>query len=100
MFLSCCCRGQKEGKKRRKGGGGGGGGGGTDRVSPDPGYQPSLSFTPHSPIFTIQSQRPARAQSSSLSSEEFFYYQVTWRMHLLYSFVNHIFFSLPLSASM
>ena len=79
MFLSCCCRGQKEGKKRRKGGGGGG----TDRVSPDPGYQPSLSFTPHSPIFTIQSQRPAPGQSSSLSSEEFFYYQVTWRMHLL-----------------
>ena len=81
MFLSCCCRGQKDGKKRRKGGGGAAGG--TDRVSPDPGYQPSISFSPHSPIFTIQSQRPAPAQSSSLSSEEFFYYQVTWPMHLL-----------------
>lgn len=38
-----------------------------------PSYQPSsLVFTPHSPIFTIQSNN---IQSSSLSSEDFYYYQ-------------------------
>ena len=70
MLFSCCCRGQKEAKKRKK------------NVSGDcpgsPSYQPSsIVFTPHSPIFTIQSQRSNNCvPSSSLSSEEFYYYQV------------------------
>ena len=38
-----------------------------------PHYRPH--YQPHSPIFTIQSQ-PANVQSDSLSSEDFYYYQV------------------------
>ena len=80
MFLSCCCRAQKDSSKKRKkspasssksrlSSG--------DSVSPEPGYQPRsrLVFSPHSPIFTIQSQSN-NVQSSSLSSEDFYYYQV------------------------
>ena len=69
IMFSCCCRGQKETKKRKKSGG---------VVLGDcpssPAYEPSLVFTPHSPIFTIQSNN---VQSSSLSSEDFYYYQAT-----------------------
>ena len=80
MFLSCCCRAQKDSSKKRKkspasasmsrlSSG--------DSVSPEPGYTPRarLVFSPHSPIFTIQSQSN-NVQSSSLSSEDFYYYQV------------------------
>ena len=69
MFLSCCCpSGRKESKKRKTSSGG------QSSCPSSPHYQPH--YQPHSPIFTIQSQ-PANIQSDSLSSEDFYYYQVT-----------------------
>ena len=69
MLFSCCCRG--ESKKRKKG---------VEVECPgSPSYQPSLVFTPHSPIFSIQHRDTV--PSSSLSSEEFYYYQVTALIH-------------------
>ena len=74
MFLSCCCAGKKESKKRKKSSSGS-----SQSACPSsPQYQPKagpdLLFTPHSPIFTIQSQN--NTQSASLSEEDFYYYQV------------------------
>ena len=90
MFLSCCCRAQKDSKKRKKSSGSGSGPAvsvslvsGTDSVSPEPGSQPArLVFSPHSPIFTIQSNN---VQSSSLSSEDFYYYQVHSKALIFYA---------------
>ena len=68
MFLSCCCpSGRKESKKRKASSGG------QSSCPSSPQYRPH--YQPHSPIFTIQSQ-PANIQSDSLSSEDFYYYQV------------------------
>ena len=68
MFLSCCCpSGRKENKKRKASSGG------QSSCPASPHYQPH--YQPHSPIFTIQSQ-PTNIQSDSLSSEDFYYYQV------------------------
>ena len=68
-MFSCCCRGQKETKKRKKASVV------VTECPSSPAYEPSLVFTPHSPIFTIQSSN--NVQSSSLSSEDFYYYQAT-----------------------
>ena len=68
MFLSCCCpSGRKENKKRKTSSGG------QSSCPSSPQYRPH--YQPHSPIFTIQSQ-PTNIQSDSLSSEDFYYYQV------------------------
>ena len=73
MFLSCCCpSGRKENKKRKTSSGGG-----QSSCPSSPHYQPHYRahYQAHSPIFTIQSQ-PTNIQSDSLSSEDFYYYQV------------------------